>query len=561
MVPMSDFFSLLGAPVTFSESDTGQELNLKNRTTGMNLSRTLATSLLAISMTLSAAAQNGNTIGVVRDDGGTQTGYWLFAPLRSNPSTSLLTNDTYLMDNEGRVVNQWESPFRPGNSVYLTPEGDLIRTMNPGNASTISAGGAGGLIERRDWAGELEWSFSHISDSYRPHHDVELLPNGNILCIAWESKSAAEALAAGRMPGTFGDSLWPDKIIEVQPDGRSGGAIVWEWHAWDHLVQYLSPDYPNYGDPARNPRRINLNYRASNSSDWMHCNGLDYNAELDQIMISSRTFNEIWIIDHGTTTEEAAGPAGDLMYRWGNPEAYARGSGKDRRFFGQHDAKWIRPGMPGYPGFTVFNNGNGRPGIPYSSIDEVMPPILRDGTYRLDLIDPFGPAESSWTYVAPIPSNFYSGFISGAQRQRNGNTLICSGATGNIFEVDSDGTEIWRYIVPLDENGPMTQGETPSSGGGAGANGANTVFRAERYELDFEGFIGKDMTPGMTIELSFEPPCSADLNGDSNVDGADAGLLLALWGESGAGDLNGDGTTNGADIGLMLAAWGLCETP
>ncbi|MDA1026126.1 MAG: hypothetical protein O3A19_06825, partial [Planctomycetota bacterium] len=84
-------------------------------------------------------------------------------------------------------------------------------------------------------------------------------------------------------------------------------------------------------------------------------------------------------------------------------------------------------------------------------------------------------------------------------------------------------------------------------------------FRAERYELDFEGFIGKDMTPGMTIELSFGPPCSADLNGDSNVDGADAGLLLALWGESGAGDLNGDGTTNGADVGLLLAAWGACD--
>ena len=520
----------------------------------MNFKKPLATLFFTILIAVPAAAQNGNTIGVVRDDGGTQTGYWLFAPLTAN-------NNTYLMDSEGRVVNDWTSSYRPANSVYLTSEGDLIRTANPGGGSTINGGAAGGRIERRSWDNQLEWSFSHISNSYRLHHDVELLPNGNILCIAWESKTSAQATAAGRIPGTFGSSLWPDKIIEVQPTGTSGGTIVWEWHAWDHLVQDYNASYPNFGEPADHPHRIDVNYRANNSSDWMHCNGMDYNAELDQIMISSRNFNEVWIIDHGTTTAEAAGPAGDLLYRWGNPVAYDRGSTADRRFFGQHNPEWIRPGMPGYPGITVFNNGNGRPGIPYSSIDEVMPPILRDGTYRLDLIDPFGPAESSWTYVAPIPSNFYSGFISGAQRQRNGNTLICSGATGNIFEVDSDGTEIWRYIVPLDENGPMTQGETPSSGGGAGANGANTVFRAERYELDFEGFIGKDMTPGMTIELSFEPPCSADLNGDSNVDGADAGLLLALWGESGAGDLNGDGTTNGADIGLMLAAWGLCETP
>ena len=523
----------------------------------MNLNTTLATSFLAASMALPVVAQNGNTVGVVRDDGGTQPGYWLFAPLTAN-------TNTYLMDSNGRVVNHWTSSFRPGNSVYLTDEGGLIRTMNPGGGSVINAGGAGGQIERRSWDDELEWSYSHISSSYRLHHDVELLPNGNILCIAWELKTAAEATAAGRIPGTFGASLWPDKIIEVQPTGNSGGTIVWEWHAWDHLVQYENPASPNYGDPARYPKRIDVNYRSGNASDWMHCNGLDYNAELDQIMISSRSFSEIWIIDHNTTTEEAAGPAGDLMYRWGNPAAYRRGSTADRQFFGQHDPKWIEPGMPGYPGFTIFNNGNGRPGgVAYSSIEEIVPPILRDGTYSLGESAPFLPAKPDWSYVAPDPSSFYSSFISGAQRQRNGNTLICSGARGLVFEVDPNGTEIWRYIVPLDMDGPMTQGEDAPSGGGGGPGGGvtGTLFRAERYEPDFVGFVGKDLEPGLHIELYPEVPCPADLNGDGMVDGADAGLLLALWGEPGVGDLNGDGTTNGADIGLMLAAWGLCEAP
>ncbi|MDE0890472.1 MAG: aryl-sulfate sulfotransferase [Phycisphaerales bacterium] len=510
---------------------------------------------LAVIFASPAFAQNGNTVGVVRDDGGTQPGYWLFAPLAAN-------TNTYLMDQQGRVVNQWTSSFRPGNSVYLTPDGGLIRTMDPGVGSIIGGGGAGGVIERRSWTGALEWSFSHITDSYRLHHDVELLPNGNLLCIAWESKSAAEAVAAGRVAGTFGAALWPDKIIEVQPTGSSGGTIVWEWHAWDHLVQFQSPDYPNYGNPSRNPRRIDVNHRTGNASDWMHCNGVDYNAELDQIMITSRSFSEIWIIDHDTTTEEAAGPAGDLLYRWGNPEAYGRGSAADRQFFGQHDAKWIKPGVPGYPGVTVFNNGNGRPGTPYSSIDELMPPILRDGTYGIDLDEPFGPAMFSWSYVAPVPSDFYSSFISGAERQRNGNTLICSGAKGNVFEIDVDGVEVWRYIIPLDEKGSMTQGDIPSSdGGGPGGSGSNKTFRAERYELDFEGFVGKDLTPGATIELYPRDPCPADLNADGKVDGADAGLLLASWGEPGVGDLNEDGVCDGADIGLMLAAWGVCDKP
>jgi hypothetical protein len=65
-----------------------------------------------------------------------------------------------------------------------------------------------------------------------------------------------------------------------------------------------------------------------------------------------------------------------------------------------------------------------------------------------------------------------------------------------------------------------------------------------------------------TLTLScqpFEIPCPEDLSGDGNVDGADIGLLLAAWGQSGNADLNNDGNVNGADIGLLLAAWGKCD--
>lgn len=519
----------------------------------MHLKIALATIFFANLIGLPAVAQNGNTIGVVRDDGGTQPGLILLAPLTA-------TNNTYLIDRLGRVVNSWTSSYRPANSVYLTDDGDLIRTANPGGGSTISGGAAGGRIERRSWDNQLEWGWSHISNLYRLHHDVELLPNGNILCIAWESKSSAEATAVGRIPGTFGTTLWPDKIIEVEPSGTSGGTIVWEWHAWDHLVQDRSASYPNFGDPANFPHRIDINYRANSSSDWMHCNGLDYNEDLGQIIISSRNFNEVWVIDHDTTTEEAAGPAGDLMYRWGNPVAYGRGLTTDRQFFGQHNPEWIRPGMPGHPGITVFNNGNGRPGIDYTSIDELMPPILRDGSYEIDAVHPFGPTRLSWSYVAPIPSSFYSSYISGAQRQRNGNTLICSGANGQVFEVEPNGTEIWRYIVPLDNGGVMNQGENPPSGGGGGPGGGlpNTIFRAERYEPNFAGFVGKDMTPGPPIENY--PVCTGDINYDRMVDGADLAIVLTYWDTTNPiADLNNDGLVDAADMGLLFVGWGNCD--
>src|SRR5262249_17725952 len=117
-------------------------------------------------------------------------------------------------------------------------------------------------------------------------------------------------------------------------------------------------------------------------ADWLHCNSLSYNAEFDQIMVSSPEFNEIWIIDHSTTTAEAAshaggrsGKGGDLLYRWGNPRAYRAGTVKDQRLFYQHNAQWIPRGFPGEGHLLVFNNGRRRPGGAHSTVDEIILPV------------------------------------------------------------------------------------------------------------------------------------------------------------------------------------------
>ena len=56
--------------------------------------------------------------------------------------------------------------------------------------------------------------------------------------------------------------------------------------------------------------------------------------------------------------------------------------------------------------------------------------------------------------------------------------------------------------------------------------------------------------------------CPADLNGDSLVDAADLGLLIALWGTDGGAypdaDLDGTGSIDAGDLGLLLASWGFC---
>ncbi len=387
-------------------------------------------------------------------------GYMLMAPLQSNT--------TYLIDTDESVVHTWTSSYRPGNSAYLLEDGILLRPGSQANGTRFSGtGGGGGIVEKIDWNGNVTWSFSYATDDYCQHHDVEQLPNGNILMIAWEYKSSAEAESAGRNPSLLVDGeLWPDTIIEVDP---SDDSIVWEWHVWDHLVQDYDSTKANYDPVADHPELIDLNFvdGPQGVADWTHVNAVAYNADLDQIIISVHGFNEFWVIDHSTTTAESAshaggsyGKGGDLLYRWGNPAVYGASGGQ--KLFGQHDSQWIPSGLPGAGNILVFNNGQSRG---YSTVEEIAPDVNPDGSYPMTVGQAFGPSSQEWIYQAPTPTDFYSQNISGAQRLANGNTLICSGANGYIFEVTAAGTVVWTY--------QNTDG-TP-------------VFRVYKYPYDYSG--------------------------------------------------------------------------
>ncbi|HIE94465.1 MAG TPA: hypothetical protein EYQ83_16980, partial [Acidobacteria bacterium] len=190
----------------------------------------------------------------------------------------------------------------------------------------IMPGGSGGGVQELEWDGTVVWDFTYSNvPGHLQHHDVEMLPNGNVLMIAWEGISAAGATAAGRNPALIqGPTFYPDHIIEVQKTGPTSGAIVWSWHVMDHVIQDFDPTRPDFGVVADHPELLDLNYPLQPASDWNHVNSIDYHAEFDQILLSSHNQNEVWIIDHSTTTVEAAGhtggnsgKGGDLLYRWG----------------------------------------------------------------------------------------------------------------------------------------------------------------------------------------------------------------------------------------------------
>lgn len=433
----------------------------------------------------SAYAQE-QTVGLFVYDSASYNGYTLFAPTGSTT--------TYLMDNYGRVVHTWESDYAPGESVYLLENGNIVRAVK-------IPGGAG--VEETAWDGAVVWFFDYAGSDHRQHHDIEPLPNGNVLILAREFKTYDEAIAAGRDPSLLvADELWPEYIVEVEPTGPTGGNIVWEWHLWDHLIQDYDSTKNNYGNVMGHPELLDINFIKHRQSDWIHANAVEYNPDLDQIILSSRALSEIWIIDHSTTTEEAAGHSGgnhgkggDFLYRWGNPQSYRAGTIGDQKYYAQHSPQWIKPDLPGEGNILVFNNGDGRPEGQYSTIDEFIPPVDENGMYSQTAPGvPYGPASQLWTYIADPPESFYSGSISGAQRMPNGNTLVCSGRTGRFFEVTPAGDIVWEYINPVTDAGIMEQGEQVPAA-------SNSVFRITRFAADYAGFEGHDLTPEGQIEI------------------------------------------------------------
>ncbi|HLQ38085.1 MAG TPA: aryl-sulfate sulfotransferase, partial [Planctomycetota bacterium] len=367
-------------------------------------------------------------------------GFRLFGPLGGT--------DTWLVDNTGAVVHTWPSTFGPGLGVYLRDDGTLLRAINsalvPG-----SLPGTGGGLQRMAFDGTLLWDYRFASPGLLDHHDITPMPNGNVLLIVWEDKTAAQAIAAGRNPAlTTGTVFRPDSIYEVQQTGPTSGTVVWSWHVWDHLIQDFDPTKANFGVVGSHPERVDVNF-GSVSDDWNHCNGLDYDPIHDRIVLSAPRQNEVWIIDHSTTTAEAAGSTGgrwgkggDLLYRWGNPQTYRAGTASDQQLFFEHNPRFIPPSYPGGNNLTVFNNNFTATN---SAVFELVLPMDAAGNFVLGSNGRYGPLAPIWNYTAV---GFDSPIISSAQRLPNGNTLICSGAQGHLFEVTSGGLAVWQFQMP-----------------------------------------------------------------------------------------------------------------
>lgn len=399
----------------------------------------------------------------VRDDGGTEDGG---VDLDQTPNTmtidveggsdgeyTLVPNwsdaKAYLVDGEGQVAREWTLSGQPRAAVYFIDyqndgDHDLLAGYYVENDYMSANGSGGGGIEILDWSGASEWNYVLSDDRYYSHHDVEPLPNGNILILSFERLDDADEIEALGFGGT--DEIWGEAIFEINP---ATNEIVWEWHVINHLLPEgaQARDYPHLVDPNANRDR----------ADWLHVNAIDYNEARDEIVLSSRNFSEIWIISHAIDTEDTNAyndpdrdfSAGDLLYRWGNPASY--GGAGEQTLDGQHNAHWIDP-TSADSNILLFDNdvqgGN-------STVVEL------DAEYDSDPATDDATTTVVWEYGDDADEEqFYSSFISGAQRLADGNTLICSGAEKWVFEVNGAGEKVWEFSTD------------------------HIIFRAERYYLD-----------------------------------------------------------------------------
>lgn len=398
--------------------------------------------------------------------------------------------NVYLLNNCGQIVHTWldSSKTGPNQSAYLQKDGSIFiaKGIEPDTAIQFNNGNE--KIEHRDWDNNLLWSFTYSDSLVKCHHDFKVLPNGNVLLISWEVKAKREAIDAGRKSSLLPrERIISEQIVEVKPTGKYTGEIVWEWHAWNHLVQDNDSTLKNYGNVKMHPELIDFNYKTySTKDDWLHFNAIDYDKQKDLILLSVPAFNEIWIIDHSTTSVQAAlhsggrfNRGGDLIWRWGNPEAYRSGDSTQKKLFFQHNAHWVKNEVgsknQACESIILFNNLYPDSASSVCLITPVFNSSLNAFAKRDSI---FFPETYDWKYTTKQRGKMFSPIGSSAQVLPNGNLLICSGKNGYVFEVDDKSNIVWEYIVPTKMGAPVKQGTIikPSD---------NRTFRTERYPMNW----------------------------------------------------------------------------
>ena len=346
----------------------------------------------------------------------------------------------YLINHKGQRVLQWNFDLSLGQDAELASDGSLYGLFKaPDYSKDMDFGGRGGIMRKINTQNKILWEFKISNNNEIAHHDIQLLPSGNILTLVWNRVTKEEAAKLGYIAD---HDIFVEKLIEINPNSNE---IVWSWNSWDHVIQNKIPAHSTFGQPIQNRNKIDIMYNYQSdyhpfikSGDIMHANGIDYLPELDIIAISVNFYNEVWFVDHSTSTEEAKGSTGgrfnvggDLIYRFGNPATYGYSALKILDI--NHHPSFVRYDN-GY-GLLIFNNNRSER---RSKVMEFNLPFTLTDTDPLEI-----GANPQIVFEYSNDEMFFD-IAGGAVRLSNGNTLICEGDLG-LWEVSPLGQLVWKY--------------------------------------------------------------------------------------------------------------------
>ncbi len=439
---------------------------------------------------------------------------------------------SYLVDMQGRQVHTWSV----GNNPHLLDDGSVLdATQNPGNSDFTG-------FKKVSWDGSNVWSYLETRTNYVAHHDFIQIFNpklgtNTILYIARKSVTYDQCITAGCSTNASYTNNYNRAEIDAIIEVNLAGTIVWEWCFYDHLIQDFDASKSNYvgaGLTISNyPGRLNANIPGMPiQSDWLHCNGIDYNQTLDQIAISS-VRGEFYIIDHGGTFVSnnpaasvtlAASSAGDFLYRFGDPGRYNQGAIPSiltnwtesttghKQLGGNHHVSWIPAGYPRAGNILIFNNAQNLFEHTQQSYAMEINPYLNSSSNSVgSYVNPpeagyysWSPGHNTdksprllsnqlvWEWHSKAVHGMFNHIGGGVQRLINGNTLICSDQEGHLIEVTDAGEVVWEYINPVSISGILKfkRDNWPMDNG---------LFRAYRYRASDPPLAGRTLTPGATI--------------------------------------------------------------
>ena len=335
------------------------------------------------------------------------------------------SNYANLLNENGDVIHRWHCEEGIVYGKLLSNGNLLCRTKAPTDIPAVyRVGGSSSAIVELDPESNIVWRY----DDPMLHHDFQRLENGNTLLLLFENLPHEVSIQVqgghNQQDKTFdvgtSDYMLGDLIREITPDGET----VKEWP--------ISPALSYEEDVICD---------LENRREWTHGNSLNITDKGDFI-VSFRSTSTIGILSKDS---------GKFLWKYGGGQLGH-----------QHHPTFLDNGN-----ILVFDNGAHTRGLDHSRVIEINP----------------NNDEIVWTFEETPPIDFYSFFISSADRLPNGNTFICEGASGRFFEVTPKGDVVWEYMNPFTSVDLIF--EHPNS----------IVYRAHKYGIDNPIFKKLDLDP------------------------------------------------------------------